>query len=440
MPDTVELTPAVRARGLCVLPGDKSLSHRGLVLASLAEGRCRIENLATGEDVRATARVLRSLGISITLSPDGRSAAVEGRGGSFDAPLEPLDCGNSATTMSLVAGLLAAQPFESVLTGDDSLRRRPMTYIADPLRQMGADIQTSPEGTPPLIVKGGRLTGMPHKPAIASAQIKSAVILAGLFATGDTVFHETLQTRDHTERLLGSLGGRETVSVDRIGKTVTVHGERLPLRSFELVIPGDPSSAAYPVALATLLPESSLTVPFVGINAGRIAFFRHLQAMGAHLVITPDAHAGHATLGEPVGEVIAHSARLKNVPVDPGRIPALIDELPLLAVVACLSDRPWEISGAARLREKESDRIATTSTMLRGMGAAVEERPDGLAGDGGQKLSGGSVDCMGDHRIAMSAAVAAWCASGPSTILDAACVNISFPGFFSQMGDLVEYH
>lgn len=440
MPETIDIRPATRLRGLCVLPGDKSLSHRAIILASLSDGRCRIENLSNGEDVRATIRIFRSLGVKITLAPDGESATIEGRGGRFDPPDGPLDCGNSATAMSLTAGVLAAQPFETVLTGDESLRRRPMGYIAEPLRRMGAEVVTSEGGHPPITILGGRLTGIPHKPRIPSAQTKSAIILAGLYATGETVIHETMKTRDHTERLLGNIAGHETVSIDSIGKTVTVYGESLPLKSFDLVIPGDPSSGAYPITLATILRESSLTLPFIGINAGRIAFLRHLQAMGARLVMTPDPHTTRATHGEPVGEIMVHSAKLKNVPIDPDRIPAMIDELPLLSVIACLSESPWEIRGAKRLREKESDRIRTTVEMLRSLGAEVEELEDGLRGPGGREFTGGEVDGKGDHRIVMSAAVGGWCAKGPTRIVGADCVRISFPGFFKSMLDLVEHH
>jgi len=440
MSESIIIRPAVRIRGLAVVPGDKSLSHRGLILASLADGRCRLQNLSTGDDVRATIRVLRQLGVRITLDPDGDSAIVEGVGGNLDAPSEELDCGNSGTTMSLMAGLLATRPFESVLTGDESLVKRPMEYIAKPLREMGAEIHLSENGTPPVRINGGDLTGIPYKPAIASAQVKSAVIFAGLFAKGETVFHETLQTRDHTERLLSNLAGKGTVEIDRMDKTITVKGGELPLENFDLVIPGDPSAAAYPISLATLMKESTVTVPFVGLNAGRIAFYRHLQAMGAQLVMTPDPHGQDATGGEAVGEIMVISSSLKNVPVDPERIPALIDEVPLLSVIACISDRPWEITGARRLREKETDRIETTVGMLRSIGAEVEGLEDGMKGPGEQRIRGGVVDPGGDHRIAMCAAVAAWCASDETEILSPDCVRYSYPEFFEQMSELVEYH
>ncbi|MCX6646971.1 MAG: 3-phosphoshikimate 1-carboxyvinyltransferase, partial [bacterium] len=271
------------------------------------------------------------------------------------------------------------------------------------------------------------------------AQVKSAVLLAGLFATGTTVFHEPLQTRDHTERLLNHLCGKGIIEIDRIEKKLSVRGEVGCIRPFEMVIPGDASSAAYPISLATLLPESTLTVPFVGLNAGRIGFFRHLQAMGAHLIITHDASSVDATCGEPVGEITVQAARLKNVPVDPDRIPAMIDEIPLLAVVSCFSDRDWEIPGAARLREKESDRLKTTAEMLRFFGADVEETIDGLKGRGRQILMGADVPCIIDHRIIMSAAVAGWCAKTPSILHCPENVQISFPEFFKLMGDLVEF-
>lgn len=440
MYEPIRILPATRTRGLCVLPGDKSICHRALILGSLSSGRVRIENLSNGEDIKATIGVLRSLGVPITVAPDGRSAVVTGRGGKFDEPDGPLDCGNSATTMRLMTGILASQPFESVLTGDESLTRRPMQYIADPLNEMGAMVTTSHGGKPPLTVRGGHLRGIAWNPGVASAQVKSAVLLAGLFADGDTIFHETLNTRDHTERLLENLGGKGIIQNDRIAKTIRVEGGKLPLPPFDIVIPGDPSSAAFPMALATLLHESSLTVPFVSINPGRIAFVRHLQAMGAHIVMTQDPHVISSTAGEPVGEFHVLSAKLKNVPIDPDRIPGMIDEIPLLAVVASLSDRDWEISGAERLREKETDRIATTAAMIRGLGGEVEEFQDGLRGPGGQVFTGGEVDCRGDHRIAMAAAVGAWCSRGPSNVLGAESVKISFPGFFSRMKELVEYN
>ena len=440
MADNIDLKPATRLRGLCVLPGDKSLSHRAIILGALSEGRCRIENLSTGEDVKSTIRVFRALGVHITLAPDGESATVEGREGRFDKPDAPLDFGNSATSMTLAAGILAAQPFETVLSGDESLLKRPMEYIAEPLRKMGADVTTSEGGRPPITIRGGKLTGITHKPEVPSAQTKSAIILAGLYATGATVIHELKKTRDHTERLLGNIAGREAVWVDRIDQTVTVRGDGLPLKPFDLVIPGDPSSGAYPIALACLLKESSLTLPFIGINPGRIAFMRHLQAMGARVIITPDPHTSQATHGEPVGEIMVHSAGLKNVPIDPLRIPAMIDELPLLSVVACLSENPWEIRGAGRLREKETDRIKTTVEMLKAIGAEVEELEDGLSGPGGQKFTGGEVQGRGDHRIVMSAAIAGWCAKDSTRIHGVDCVKISYPGFFETMLDLVEHH
>jgi 3-phosphoshikimate 1-carboxyvinyltransferase len=229
------------------------------------------------------------------------------------------------------------------------------------------------------------------------------------------------------------------INVDRVSRVITVYGERLPLRTFDLVVPGDTSSAAYPIALGSILPESAVTVPFVGLNAGRIAFFRHLQAMGAHLVMTPDPQAVQATGGEPVGDITVHSAKLRNVPVAPESIPAMIDEIPLLAVVACLADRPWEIRNAERLRVKETDRIRTTIEMLRAMGAEVEEFEDGMGGPGGQKFKGGRYDCLGDHRISMACAVAAWCATGPTELIGGEAVKISFPRFFQVMSEIVEH-
>lgn len=437
MAESIQLYPANHIVGTCIIPGDKSLSHRALIFAALSDGRCWIENLGINEDVLATIQILRQLGVSVKLHPDSKSALVEGIGGRFLAPSEPLNCANSGTTLRLMSGILAAQPFTSVLTGDESLLRRPMGNLAEALRRMGAEVTISSEGTPPVTIRGSQLTGVSHTLKVASAQIKSAIILAGLFAEGTTVVRESLQTRDHTERLLAHLGDPDIVEIDRLQKSVIVRGHNLPLKSFNMVIPGDASSAAYPVALASILPESSVKVPFIGLNAGRIAFFRHLQSMGANLEMEPDSRGANVTLGEPVGDITVQSAKLKNVPIDPARIPSMIDELPLLAVVSCLSDGPWSIRDAERLRVKESDRIRTTVNVIRGMGGEVEEHQDGLSGPGNQTFKGGEVTSANDHRIAMIASVAAWCSTGPSTIMNHEAVKVSFPGFFERMFELL---
>jgi 3-phosphoshikimate 1-carboxyvinyltransferase len=439
MSETVELKPAARIRGKCVLPGDKSLSHRALILASLSDGNCRIENLAIGEDVNATIRVLGQIGVRIKIAPDRKSAIVGGVGGKFTKPSGPLDCGNSGTTMRLISGVLAAQPFTVTITGDASLRNRPVAQLAEVLNLMGAKVQISPEGTPPFTIQGGNLTGIVHTPKVASAQVKSAMLLAGLFANGTTVVYETLITRDHTERLLSKLGPPGFIEIDRINRTVSMDEGGLPLKHFDIVIPGDASSAAYPLALAIILPESALTATYVGLNPGRTAFYRHLQLMGAQVVMEPDSRGFASTAGEPVGDIVARSSKLRNIPLDPERIPAMIDELPLLSVISCFADGPWEIRDAERLRVKETDRIRTTAAVIRGMGGEVEEHPDGLSGPGGQVFWGGEVSSEGDHRILMIAAVAAWCSRGPSTIHGAECVSISFPTFFDRMNELVEY-
>ena len=438
MPETIQLKPAARIRGKIVLPGDKSVSHRALILAALSDGQSRIENLAVGEDIQATIRVLGQVGVAIRIGGDRKSAVVDGCGGHFAAPAAPLDCGNSGTTMRLMAGVLAAQPFDSIITGDESLRHRPVAFLAEALNLMGADVGISDTGTPPITIHGGDLTGLVHSPEVASAQVKSAMLLAGLFAEGTTMVKEILQTRDHTERLLGKLGGPHVVDVDRLNRTVSVHGETLPLKHFDIVIPGDASSAAYPVSLAVILPESAITATYVGLNPGRTAFYRHLQLMGGSVVMEPDPRGSNATGGEPVGDIVARSSKLRNIPLDPERIPAMIDELPLLCVISCMADGPWEIRDAARLRVKETDRIRTTAAVIRGMGCEVEEHEDGLSGPGGQIFWGGEVWSEGDHRIAMIAAVAAWCSKGPSTIHGADCVKISFPTFYERMLELVE--
>jgi 3-phosphoshikimate 1-carboxyvinyltransferase len=340
--------------------------------------------------------------------------------------------------MRLIAGVLAAQPFVATITGDESLRHRPVAFLSEALNLMGAHVEISPDGTPPLTIRGGKLTGIAYTPKVASAQVKSAMLLAGLFATGTTVVRETLQTRDHTERLIGKLGGSSIVDVDRLNKIVSIHGGGLPFKHFDIVIPGDTSSAAYPIALAVILPESALTATYVGLNPGRTAFYRHLQLMGGQVVMEPDPRGSNVTGGEPVGDIVARSSKLRNIPLDPERIPAMIDELPLLSVISCLADGPWAIRDAVRLRVKETDRIRTTAAVIRGMGAEVEEHEDGLSGPGGQIFWGGEVKSEGDHRIAMIASVAAWCSRGPSIIHGADCVKISFPTFYERMQELVE--
>lgn len=422
-----------------MIPGDKSLSHRALMLAALTNGICRIENLGNGRDILTTIAALRSLGVRIDLDSQNTVAVVHGCSGKLSAPENPIDCANSGTTMRLLSGILAAQPFETVLVGDQSLSRRPMDIVAEPLNRMGAEVHVTPEGTSPIRINGSRLRGIVYAPDIASAQVKSAVLLAGLFAEGSTVYHEKLQTRDHTERMLGKIGGRELIEIDKVEKRIRLNGERLPLPPFNMTLPGDASSAAFPITLATLLSESSMTVPFVLLNPGRIAYFRHIQAMGGVLVMTPDAAASQVTGGEPVGDISVQSARLRNVPIDRERIPAMIDELPLLALMSSLSDGNWEIRGASRLRVKETDRIRKTCELIHSLGGEVEELDDGMRGPGGQKFTGGMIDPEGDHRIAMAGAVGAWVSTGVSTVKNIGCADISFPGFFELMQSLLEY-
>ncbi|HEX9744530.1 MAG TPA: 3-phosphoshikimate 1-carboxyvinyltransferase [bacterium] len=435
----MKIKPAARARGLVVIPGDKSISHRALILASLTSGVCTIENLSSCEDIQSTIGALRSIGVNIQHEHKHNTVKVHGTGGNFTAPEGQIDCGNSGTTMRLMMGLLASQDFESTLIGDESLSGRPMKAVADPLIQMGAGISLANDNYAPVKVHGGTLHGISYSATVVSAQMKSAVILAGLMASGSTIYHETLPTRDHTERMLSRLYGSDLITSDKLSGKVQVNGGRRILNPFDIVIPGDASSAAFPIALGSLLPESSVTVPFTGLNPGRIAFYRHLQAMGGVVVLTPDASATSATAGEPVGDISVQSAKLRNVPIDPERIPALIDEIPLISIIACVSDNDWEITGARRLREKETDRIRTTAIMLRALGIEVEELDDGLRGPGNQILAGGEILTAKDHRIAMSAAVGAWRSKNESVIHDTDSVKISYPGFFLSMDKILEY-
>ncbi len=358
--------PAPRLRGKTRVPGDKSLSHRLAILAALASGRSRFARFATGRDCRATLGALRALGVAVAETAD--AVEIDGRGPQgLRAPAHALDAGNSGSTMRMLAGVLAGRPFRSVLDGDASLRARPMERVAAPLRAMGARVETT-GGRPPLSVEGGPLRGIEHRPEVASAQVKTAVLLAGVQARGRTTVVEPAATRDHTERLLPCFG----VPVARVGLAVSVEGPA-PLAPFDMDVPGDPSSAAFLVVAALVLPDARVVIEDVLLNPGRIAFLDVLTQMGGDVRAVVE-HDG----AEPVGRIEAASSALRATSIGAGEVPALIDELPVLAVAAAFAAGRTTIEGAAELRAKESDRIAAIAEGLRGMGARVEERPDGL--------------------------------------------------------------
>ena len=419
---SVTVEPAKRLSGAPAVPGDKSISHRMLMFGALAHGKTHVTNLLDGADVRSTRTVLEALGVSIT--DDGPAIVVHGRGpAGLRASHDVLDCGNSGTTMRLMAGVLAALPFESRLDGDESLRSRPMRRVAEPLRALGASIELSPGDRAPIAVRGRELHGARYDLTIASAQVKSALLLAALNATGETEIGGELGGRDHTERLLRHFGAHFTSAA---GVLRIAGGQRL--QAADLRVPGDPSSSAFWIAAATIVPGGSVRLHEVGINPTRMGFVHVLERMGARLTIS----RSHAEC-EPVGTIVAQHAQLRGTTIDAAEVPALIDELPLIAVLAMYAHGTTEVRGARELRVKESDRIEAIAVNLRAMGGTIEVLDDGFRITGPQKLHGANVRTFGDHRIAMSMAIAALGASSPVVIDDAACVAISYPGFFATL-------
>lgn len=424
------------------MPGDKSISHRAAMVAALAEGTSSIQNFSTSADCTATLSCLRALGVSIERDADLLISGVGIDG--LREPSGPLDCGNSGTTMRLLAGILAGQDFKSTLTGDDSLRSRPMQRIIEPLQMMGARI-SSHAGRAPLVIQGHReLNAISYELLVASAQVKSCILLAGLSAAGRTEVIENEITRDHTERMLRRFGVQvETGDPEREGENARFAAVTGPARlsAQNVSIPGDISSAAYFIAAAALLPGSSLQVSNVGVNPTRVLFLEQLRTLGLDVEITSVSEDGN----EPVGVIRVRgseeqlSGNFGSPMMIRGLIvPQLIDELPLLAVVGSQIAGGIEIRDAAELRVKESDRIATTAQNLRVMGADVEEFDDGFRVAGPVRLRGAKIDPRGDHRIAMAFAIAALLAEGETEIEDAECVGVSFPEFFELLGAVVE--
>jgi 3-phosphoshikimate 1-carboxyvinyltransferase len=449
----VKIVPAKRLRGRARVPGDKSVSHRAAIIAALAMGRTEIENFSTSADCASTLRCLQSLGVRV--ERDGARVRIEGVGTNdgqrrFHPPFATLDCGNSGTTMRLLAGVLASQPFASTLTGDDSLSRRPMRRIIEPLKQMGARL-TADEGHAPLVVEGrSPLIAIEHEPSVASAQVKSCVLLAGLGAQGSTrVVERGARTRDHTERMLAWLGAAIETSATTSEAveiyTATVVGPaRLEAR--DLAVPGDISSAAFLLIAAAMLPGSDLTIEGIGLNPTRAEIISTLQEMGADVRVEDERES----CNEPTGDVSvrggastpgagASNAREGSNIIGGARVAQLIDELPALAVFGTQVEGGLEIRGARELRVKESDRIGATVANLRAMGAQVEEFDDGLRVVGPVRLRGARLESFGDHRIAMAFAVAALTAEGESFIEGAeASVAVSFPEFFALLESVTE--
>jgi 3-phosphoshikimate 1-carboxyvinyltransferase len=371
---------------------------------------------------------MRGLGVGVEYSGD--EVLVHGRGmDGLVEPSRPLECGGSGTTMRLMSGLLAGLPFYSVLAGNAQLSRRPMDRVARPLREMGATI-LGREGSrlAPLSIQGGNLTGITYRPPVASAQIKSAVLLAGLFAAGETAVEEPTLTRDHTERMLKSMGADLTVE----GSIVRV--QQSHLKSLEVDVPGDISSAAFILAAAAIIPGSRVVVEGVGVNPGRTGFLRALERMGVQVRL----HNEHESNGEPVADIEVSYGSLQGISIAAEDVPGMIDELPLLAVIATQAEGATEVRGAAELRVKETDRIATTATELTRMGARIEPLPDGFRVHGFTRLSGARVHSHDDHRLAMSLSIAALVAEGATIIEDTECVDDSFPGFEAALKALLD--
>jgi 3-phosphoshikimate 1-carboxyvinyltransferase len=428
MPDLI-IHPSGPLRGSVLIPGDKSITHRALMLAAIAEGDTLIEGWVPAEVCLATLHCMSALGAAI----ENQEGCLHVRGRGLDGLREPYDvlwCAGSGTTMRLLAGLVAGQPFTTVLTGTEPLRRRPMGRVSEPLRQMGATVLGRKDGSlPPLTIRGGHLKGIEYRLPVASAQVKSAILLAALFAEGETTVHEPGPSRDHTERMLSWFG----VEAEGEEGRVRLRGrQRLTARSQRLVIPGDFSSAAFPLVAAAIVPQSAVTLRNTGLNPTRTGLLDLLLQMGGLAAKTGDLSAE----GEPAGELIVRATGLRGVEVGGDLVVRAIDEFPIFAVLATQAEGVTVVREAGELRVKESDRIASIVTELRKMGADIEERPDGMVVHGPSPLKGATVECHHDHRLAMSLAIAGLVARGTTVVKGAQAIDDSFPGFVEVMQSL----
>jgi 3-phosphoshikimate 1-carboxyvinyltransferase len=414
-------------RGHAHVPGDKSISHRSILHNAIADGDARVENLGPGDDVRSTVAAMRALGVQIDdLEPN--AYLVHGRGALLREADDVIDAGNSGTTTRLIAGILAAQPFLSIVTGDDSLRSRPMDRVIEPLRAMGAEaFGRRGNDYLPMAIFGEQLHGIDYRLPMASAQVKSCLLLAGALASGATHIHEPAASRDHTERLLAAQGA--DIEVD--GLDIVIQGGRA-LHAVDVVVPGDTSAAAFWIVAACVHPDAEITVAGVGLSEGRTGLLDVLQAMGADIVISNR----RTVAGEPVGDITARSSRLHGTSIGGDVIPRLIDEVPILAVAAALAEGDTLITEAEELRYKESDRIAVVVEELTRIGARLEERPDGMVIHGGPRLAGGAGDSHKDHRMAMALAVAGLVSEEPVAVGRAQSVSISYPSFWGDLDRL----
>jgi len=432
--DRVTVSPALTVSGGLRVPGDKSISHRYALLAAIADGRSTIAHYAPGADCASTLACIRALGAIVSRTPAPRDheppiITIEGRGvRGLRAASGDLDCGNSGSTMRMLAGVVAAHPFLSTLVGDASLSRRPMRRIIGPLSDMGAVFTAAPGDRPPVRIQGGDLTGIHFKPDTPSAQVKSAVLLAGLQASGTTTVSEPASTRDHTERALAAFGAQVTLQ----SRQVTVQGGQR-LQGCDLSVPGDISSAAFMAVAAAAMAGADVSISHVGLNPSRSALLEVLRRFGAEIEATVDDQWN----GEPVGRLRIRHHRMTDLVITPDEVPEVIDELPVLATLGTFGGSVT-VSGASELRVKESDRIAELVAGLRAMGADADERPDGFQVRSGKRLTGGTVHARHDHRLAMAFAIAALGATGPTHIEGADAVAVSYPAFFDDLERLAQ--
>lgn len=432
---SLTITPAGPLKGTIAVPGDKSITHRAIILSALAEGDSAISAYCRGEDCLNTMRAFQAMGIQIEERPE--QLRVRGKGfWGLTEPAQPLDCGNSGTGIRLMAGVLAGQDFFTILTGDDSIRRRPMGRVVKPLREMGAAIAGRKGGElAPLAITGSRLRGLTYTSPVASAQVKSSLLLAGLYAEGVTRVSEPRRSRDHTERLFRYFG----IPVQEDGSTVSIQGRpSVGWAGKPVVVPGDLSAAAFFIVGASLVPGSDVTMTSVGVNPTRTGVLEVLTEMGANIQVLNRRDEA----GEPVADLRIRATSLHGIRIGAERIPQTIDEFPILCVAAVLAEGETTITGAGELRVKESDRIATMTTDLRKMGASIEETKDGLIIQGlgatkTKRLRGAACTSYGDHRVAMSMAIAGLTAEGATKIHDTDCIETSFPGFESKLLELL---
>lgn len=426
-----EVQPSPRLRGTVTVPGDKSISHRALILGGAARGQSRLRNVLAGQDCLSSMHCLEALGVGIEAEDGEGTLHVQGKGGStFTEPCDILDAGNSGTTMRLLTGMLAAQPFFSVISGDLSLRTRPMKRVLEPLRMMGARIWgRNGDSLAPLAINGGSLHGIEYTMPVASAQVKSAILLAGLYASGTTIVREPVPSRDHTERMLEAMGA----CITRDGSAIMLAPSAGLLHGVDLEVPGDISSAAYWLVLGVAHPDARVELRSVGANPTRTGVIDVLRKMGANITIE-----NHRTTdgNEPVADLKVESSRLSGTVISGELIPRVIDEIPAIAVAACLADGATTIKNAEELRVKESDRIASLAAELRKLGADIEERPDGMVINGGRRLRASRTDSHGDHRLAMALAIAGMVAEGRSAVEGAEVVGVSYPDFWRHLESL----